>query len=350
MNLSRRPSIRVVNQSELTRRRHAHNFYVLGRQRAEDGAWDEARALLLRALSFDADCAPALRAIAGVEFTSENFALAKQYLERALLFDPGDPEALQLRGNMALTEGNPRGALDAYQQVEASAGSSADLTFNIGLAHLLLGNGEEAVASFAKLLTEDSENPRIWDALGCAQRLVKNHSAALQAFLRALEIDPKLNDARDHLAELLLETGNPQQAQQVLRTALAQEPKRHASRHLLGMAYAATQQFQKAAECWTAIIADRVAQAETYHLLANAYLHLNEQARAMRVLEVLVMQYPDHLPGHLQLALLLLENGYSEQGWHHLERARALDPLNPTVTTAFTAARAISPVRRDSEQ
>ena len=114
------------------------------------------------------------------------------------------------------------------------------------------------------------------------------------------------------------------------------------------MAFAATQEFRKAALCWEEIIAARVAQAETYHLLANAYLHLQQPANAMRVLDALVRQFPTHLPGHLQLALLLLENGFSEQGWYHLERARALDPQNPTVATAFRTARAISPALRDS--
>jgi len=322
----------------------------MGRQRAATGKWDEARALLSRALSFDPNLATALRAIAGVEFSSGNIALAKEYLERALQFEPQDPEALQLQGNLALAEGNPHAALDAYHQVEASAGSSSELTFNIGLAHFLLAEGAEAVASFEKLVADEPENHRAWDALGCAQQMVSNYLAAHQAFLRALEIDARFNDARDHLAQLLLSVGHPQEAQQVLRTALAQEPKRHASRHLLGLAYITTQHFHKAVECWSAIIADQAAQADTYHLLANAYLELNDRVNAMHTLELLLAQYPDHLEGHLQLALLLLENGNNELGWQHLEHAHTLDPLNPTVKTAYATARMIAPRTHDGKQ
>ncbi|HEY3415890.1 MAG TPA: hypothetical protein VGM23_03305, partial [Armatimonadota bacterium] len=53
--------------------------------------------------------------------------------------------------------------------------------------------------------------------------------------------------------------------------------------------------------------------------------------------------FPDHVPGHLQLSLLLLETGDREGGWRHLERAQALEPENPAVRYTLTAAQALAP-------
>lgn len=315
----------------------------MGRQRAEAGALDEARTLLLRAVQYDPQFPLALRALAGVEFSLGNPAEARQLLERVLALVPPDVETYFLQGNLAMNDGDTVGALAAYRIAETLGGESPELLFNMGLAHLFSGDGLQAAASFTQLVEMVPDHARAWDALGCAQRLQRNRPAALEAFNRALALDPSLNDTRDHLAQLLLESGNAPGAQQVMVTALEIDPERASSQHLLGMAYASQQQFHEAAACWETLVRmTSPVAAETYHLLANAYLHLHAKPQAVDTLITLVTHYPDHLPGHLQLGLLLLERGEGEEGWRHLELARALDPRNPTVAHAFTAARAMT--------
>jgi len=328
--------------------RHAQNCYLLGCGHMENGNTDAARELLLRALSYQPDHSAALSSLVNLEFTAGDIPRAQGYLDRLLaLPEPLDAQTLFVRGNIELSKGDLTGALASYAQAEALDGGTPELAFNKGLAQLMLGRGEEAAAVFNRLLEEQPENARAWDALGCALRLNKHYVEATDAFLRAVAADREFNDARDHLAQMLLETGDIHRARQVLDAALAIEPERASSRHLLGLTHATAGDFARAAACWEDLIAHGGALPETYHLLANAYLHLHDRRRALAALKTLVTAYTDHFAGHLQLALMLLEDSEFELGWRHLERARTIDPCNPAVAQVVTAAQAMRP-RRDS--
>lgn len=323
-----------------TQRRHAHNFYVMGRRKTETGALLEAQRLLQRALHFDGGYVPALCALAQVELALDHPDLARRYAETAVADAPTNTEALFLLGNIALNQHDVEAALNAFQRASAAGGEMPELAYNTGLAHLYLNHIEAAEEIFTHLLEDQPTNHRVWDALGCTLRIKKDYQGATSALLQALQLEPGFNDARDHLAQMLLETGNAQRACQVLEVALSLEPERSSSRHFLAMAYAAMQQYAQAASCWEMLIIQGSATAECYHLLANAYLHLQNRPRAVEALRTLLSRYPDHVSGHLQLALLLMEDGQREQGLHHLEIVRKLDPQHSGIAHALAAVEA----------
>ena len=320
------------------KRRHAYNYYIMGRFRAENGAMEEALILLTRALSIDPNFAPALCSTASLHLAQDRLALARSFAERAITLNPDNCDALMILGNIALNEQNPQAALAAFQRAEVGGGNSPELSFNTGLAHLFLGNAGAAAEMFEQILETNPLFHRAWDALGCARKLLKDNQGAISAFLRALQIDPNLHDSRDHLAQVLLEMGDLQHAQQILESVLTADPGRHTSRHLLGMTFAALADFENAATCWEKIIEQEAASAETYHLLANAYMHQHKNKQARTVLQTLVTQYPNHLSAHVQLALLLLENGEQEAGRRHIDIAAQLDPQHPAVIQALAVA------------
>jgi len=331
-----------VPTSGTTASRHAKNYCLLASRHIDLEEWREARTLLQRALALSPEYREALRMAANIEFTTGNTTDARIYLNRILTQpEPADADTLFLLGNLELGEGNLVEALAAYEQAFTLGEGTPELEFNTGLAHLMLGHSRQAIEVFSRLIDEMPTNGRAWDALGCAQRLEKRYEEATHAFLQSLQVEPLQNDPRDHLAQMLLEMGNPEQARAVLETALSIEADRATSRHLLGLAFATLQDFPRAIECWEAVLLQGPAPAETYHLLANAHLHVHDHWKAMQVLNALVRLYPDHLPGHLQLALLLLEQGELEDGWRHLEEARAIDPQNPTVMQLVSAATAM---------
>jgi len=340
-----------TGRNAAARLRHAQNCYLLACGHIEDGKWEAARELLLRALSYQPEHIEALRALANLEFTVGEIPRARVYLDRLLaLPTPVDAETFFVQGNIELSEGNLTVALASYCRAEELDGSTPELDFNKGLAHLMLTHSTEAKEIFSRLVEEQPTNARAWDALGCALRLDRQYNEASRAFLQALQVDPVLNDARDHMAQMLLEMGNPHQALLVLDSALSIEPERPSSRHLQGLAHATAQDFPRAIACWEDLISGGGALPETYHLLANAYLQTGDRARAMTTLRTLVTLNPGHLPGHLQLALLLLEHGEFEQGWHHLEQARAIDPQNPAVMQLVSAAGLLRAQRESRER
>ncbi|MHB9025867.1 MAG: tetratricopeptide repeat protein [Armatimonadota bacterium] len=338
---------RQAGRDDAFQRRHARNYYVMGRQLADDGLLKEAHRLLKRALRYDAEMAPALRTLAGVEFNMGNLPNARQYLARAQALAPDDPDTWFLAGNVAFCENNPEAALSAYQRARQLGAQGPELQYNFGLTYLALGKAAEAQRLFLALLKEQPQHARGWDALGCARRLLKDREGATTAFLKALDLEHGLNDARDHLAQLLLEMNNPHYAQRILEEALELDPGRHSSLHLLGAAHATIGNFADAVAAWEKLILLGDPLPETYHLLANAYLHLQRRSEAIHTLERLLELYPDHVSGHLQLSLLLLESGDYARGWRHLDRAQALEPDNSAVRYTLTAAQALAP-RPDS--
>lgn len=317
--------------------RHAHNYYIMGKRCAENGALAEARRHLLHCLHHDANYLPALRILATLEYTLGDLPAARKTLSRVLTLTAPDPELMFLAGNIALSDHNPREAADAFHQAELLGGTSVELYYNMGLAHLVLGEGEPAARAVQNVLAQNPLHHRAWDALGCARRLMKDYDGALDAFKRTLQLEPGFHETRDHLAQLLMELNHADMAREVLETALADDPLRRSSRHLLGMAHAAAGNYAEAVACWETNILQGDASPEGYHLLANAYLHLNDPAQAMLTLETLVTLFPTHIPGHLQLALLYLEHGRRAQGWEHIELARALDPNNPMLAHVMKA-------------
>lgn len=325
-------------------RRHAHNYYLLGMRRADAGAADEARTHLGRALEFDPAFLPALRALSDLEFAAGQFADARVWLERALATTGPEPDLLFQLGNIALNLGEPQRALAAYREAEAIERATPELRFNIGLAYLFMGESAQAETSFNQLLDEQPQNARIWDALGCARRQRLDDAGATTAFTRALELDPALNDARDHLAQLLLEAQELRAAQGVLERALQLEPDRRTSLHLLGMVYAGFRDFAAAAQCWQHMVDLGQAAPEVYQSLASAYVRTDNRPRARVTLTQMLELYPDHAYAHLQLGLLMLEDG-ERAGWAHLDTAVRLAPHDPAVLRAREAARSLLPGR-----
>ena len=333
----------TADRLSASRRRHAGNYVVMASHHIERGEWDEARRMLLRARECDAELARVWRLLAQVEFSRGEQAEARRYLAQALVRDPDDPEAIFLQGNLALNDRDAHAALADYLHAAALGGDSPELMYNTALAYLMLGQGKEANGMLTRLLEEQPAHARAWDALGCARQQMQEYVVARDAFQHALELDPTLHDARDHLAQLLLETGFAEQARQVLADALAGDPDRHGSRHLYGVACATLGEYARAIEYWEDLIARRGAGADTLYLLAHAYLRVEDRQKAIDTLLQLAEEWPDHLAGHLQLALLLLEDGDHARGWHYLEHARTLDPDNTAVRRMVAAAQLIAP-------
>jgi tetratricopeptide (TPR) repeat protein len=331
-----------TSQHAAARHRHAQNCFVVASGYLEDNRLEEARALLQRGLQYDHGHLPSLRALTNLEFSFGNLDLAREYLKRIMEYEEREQaETLFLQGNIELHDGNLTEALEKYQRAAELGDRTPELDFNTGLTYLMLGHGAQAREIFERMVEEDAGNARAWDALGCALRLEKENPAAMQAFQQALQIDSQQHDTRDHLAQLLLEMGDPQQARQVLETALSYEPERVTSRHMLGLVFATLQDFPQAISCWEELVALDCALPETYHLLANAYLQQHNRYKAIATLKMVLALRTYHLPAHLQLALLLMEQGDIEEAWHHLEQAQALDPQNPTVVQLINAANAI---------
>ncbi|MEI7833625.1 MAG: tetratricopeptide repeat protein, partial [bacterium] len=202
------------------RRRHANNYYVMGKGASDAGCWQEAREYLDKALEYYAELQPALRELAFVYMSQNDYPKAFKYIKLALDADPKDAAAHFLHGNIALNTGDANGALEAYRHARELGELTLELLNNIGLAHLMHNDGVAAGVVFRELTAEFPTSANGWDGLGCAQRIAGDFPGAIASFYRALEIEPALNEAREHLGRTYIEAGEPRNAILILTEAI----------------------------------------------------------------------------------------------------------------------------------
>ena len=123
---------------------------------------------------------------------------------------------------IALQSGNKKVLLDHW--------------YDLGCELVNLGQHEEAIAAFEKVLEIDPKFPDAWNGLGTSLNCLGRYKEAIAAFEKALEIDPKFHKAWNGLGNSLGELGEYNEAIAVLGKVLEIEPKSHIVWNGLGIA------------------------------------------------------------------------------------------------------------------
>ncbi len=313
------------------RRRHANNYYVMGRGASDAGNWAVARDYLDKALEYYSELQPALREMAFVYMNLNDYRQAIKYIKRAIDADPKDAAAHFLHGNILFNSGDANGALAAYKNAHEEGEITLELLNNIGLAHLMNNDGVAASMAFTELTARFPTNPNGWDGLGCAQRIAQDYPGSIKSFYRALEIDPVMNEAREHLAQTFIETGNPHDAVIILLEALRLKAENEGARSLLGLAFVALCRSKNVDASWKILQDSGNNTPEISYQLAETHLKLGQKETAMAILENIVTSFPRFSIGHLQLGIQLLQEGEHERGWQHIDSAHQLTPHDTMV-------------------
>ncbi len=137
---------------------------------------------------------------------------AKALIKEVLEEDPGDSDALALRGEFALTERRL----------------------------------PEAIADFRAILADDSENIQALKLLSKAQLMNNEALLAGENMQKVVDIAPKDEEARLDLVSLLLQTGNTEQASQHLNTLFKLNPNSRKGLEALFKIYLQQKQWQSA--------------------------------------------------------------------------------------------------------
>ncbi|MEG3894526.1 MULTISPECIES: tetratricopeptide repeat protein [unclassified Microcoleus] len=114
---------------------------------------------------------------------------------------------------IALQSGNKKVLLDHW--------------YNLGCELVNLGQHEEAIAAFEKVLEIDPKFPDAWNGLGTSLNCLGRYKEGITAFEKALEIHPKFHKAWNGLGNSLGGLGDYNEAIAVLGKVLEIEPKSH---------------------------------------------------------------------------------------------------------------------------
>ncbi|MBC7852966.1 MAG: tetratricopeptide repeat protein [Pirellulaceae bacterium] len=161
---------------------------------------------------------------------------AREHLEAVSRLDPDEPYGESMLGWLDYLDGRHGEALEHYHRAAEMEPRNAKVKDNQGLAHLGLGQWQEAEAAFGKVLALDPKHSGAYQGLSHALRGRGQNAEALKNALRAAELTRfanvdillsladayadagRLNDARNTASRALAAApgGNPQLAAQIM--------------------------------------------------------------------------------------------------------------------------------------
>ena len=206
--------------------------------------------LVLVELGRDAEAIPHLEASAqaGPEEAAVLFALGRAYsrrgdsradaiAERLSKTPEGRPLWHQLQGLALQRDDQHRKALDAFEAAAKLNAGLPQLSINVGVSRLALGDREGARLAFTDALTRSDRDAAAHIYLAFMDEQDDRLLDALHHAEQAVAIEGNLAESRGLLGRILLKQGNALAAVRHLEAATAAEPRNASWRFLLGQAY-----------------------------------------------------------------------------------------------------------------
>ncbi len=249
--------------------------------------------------------------------------------EKAARVTASDPDAVaayNILGNVALKKGEPRRALDSYQQALARNPEYRAALFNIAVAYYALKKPDAAVAAWQHLVRLD---PRDIDArLRLAQLAAQAGDAprASSLFQQLLSEQPQSAEAAEGLGTLALSRGDLQSAETYLTRAATINPALLDVHYDLGVVLHGRSDYAGAEREYRLEIAAHPDNVKAYHYLGLLYAQMNNFDGQLEAFQAVVRLDPSVAQAHFLLADALFEKQQLAAALDHVQRAIALDP------------------------
>lgn len=258
--------------------------------------------------------APAPGAEAGYQvlkqlLADDNFAELRRSATLFVAHHPEHALAHKLLGLACLILGDGEAARRALERTDQLMPGDGEVLDHLGCAWNMLGQCAEAAALFERSLAADPARAETWVNIGKNRRDSGDVEGAAAAYRRAIEMHPGLVSAHNNLGVVLCELGRPEEALALLDQALALVP-----------------------------------DAAWVHVhRGNAYKELRRYADAIAAYDRALQLAPDLSEGWNNLADALQMSGDTTQAVAAAERALALNPQDPqvlnTLGTLYAAAK-----------
>jgi tetratricopeptide (TPR) repeat protein len=274
----------------------------LGAAYAGLGRYDEAIEEYRKALAAEDD--PAIRrnlslALQKAGRPQEAAEEARRILER----DPANRDAVLTLADSLMRLGDDAGAIEALRPAVAAAPDDKAFAYLLGTAFLEAGRTAEAQAVMDRVFRDDSPEAHV--LLGSMYSRRKEWSRARGELEKARTAAPKLPLVNFLYGEALMkDTNDWEGAKAAFRDELALNPSHFEANLLLGTLLREEGRHEEALVYLLQAARVRGDDLALRFSLGAAYLALGRVAEAEPLLEGVAAAAPNHLPTHLQLAVL----------------------------------------------
>jgi len=233
---------------------------------------------------------------------------AEQLIAEVLKENPRDTDALQLRAQISLANGNVRQSISDLRAVLKDRPDSIEVMSWLALAHAANGEPQLAKDVFSNAIVRYPNNANL--RVGLAEFLASNkdYDAALKAIDTALNADPQIVRAYEVKAEIQVARNDPRAAEQALielKTALPTLPVGY---YRLGSLYKDQKKYDQAIAEFEQALERAPNEIEPLTAIVYTLLEQRKPEKALERINAAIRAAPSN-----PLAYSLLGNVYAKQ-------------------------------------
>lgn len=293
----------------MSSKRELRNQLILVQQHLHHKRWSKALEALKKAADLDPENLELLFQVASLCQNQNQPAEALQYLESILAREPEHYYALVLEGNILLSRGEARSALDSFLRASKRQ-EDPEVHYNMGICYRSLKDTAKAEESFLHVW---KLAPREAIGLMAAAQVARERGRVEEARLtleRAAQSFPHYAPAKEELAQLYVEVKRLDMAESLLRDLLMEGHKTPEVFHRLGVIEAERGKWQEALALWQEVVHRSPMADETLREMGWAHHLLKRPAEAEGCLKRALEINPENVKALIDLGTVYFAGGW----------------------------------------
>jgi tetratricopeptide (TPR) repeat protein len=270
-----------------------------------------------------------------LEARQEHYKEAVPLYRKALAMNPATP-GLRLNLGLALFKGGEmKQAIVEFEPLLKNQPPGSDqaqrLTILIGMAHYGLGEYVAAAPYLKQAAAHDAQNLPLRLALAHSCLWAKQYQCVLDTYHEILMLNAESAEADMLAGEALDEMKDTPGAIQQFRAAVKANPREPDAHYGLGYLLWIQKQYAEAASEFQAELDNNPNHVQAMLYLADTEIQIRQIENAGPLLEKVVKLNPKLALGHLDLGIVLDQNGHKQDALREMKEAARLDPDNVNV-------------------
>jgi predicted O-linked N-acetylglucosamine transferase (SPINDLY family) len=223
---------------------------------------------------------------------------ARACYQKALRWQPQNPDALHLLGLIALQSGQPDRAVELIGKALGADPGNAAARYNLGCAQSTLGRNDAAIASFDAAIALKSDYAEAHHNRGSALHALQRYEAAIASYDQAIALQPGYADAYYSRGVTLCELQRYEAAIASYDAAIALRADYAAAYNNRGVVLAHLGRYEAAVASYDQAIALRPDYVEAYANRGSALYELHQYHGAIASYERVIERRPDDALAH----------------------------------------------------
>jgi tetratricopeptide (TPR) repeat protein len=253
-------------------------------------------------------------------------AEAERIYRQILSIDAGHSDSLNLLGMIASQSGRHETAIELIGRAIRRAKHNPVYHCSLGIAQQAQGLIQDAIASYRRALTFNSDYAEAHNNLGIALTAQGRLAEAVSHFERVLVLDPARANTHNDLAVALQAQGRIHDAISHYEQAIVLQPDHAAAHNNLGLVLSEQGRVDDAIVHYASALAAQPNYANAHNNMGSALLLKGKTDSATVHFTRAIAIDPNHAQAHNNLGNILNEQGRRDEAIRHYERAVILKP------------------------